>query len=203
MKNDRNSASVGKRSNLSMSLSMFYGLLLLASLSQSIAQADSNQGLYYGVQLLQLNYEEDDVPDLEPTALVFRLGTMLNETFGVEGRIGAGLSKDDTSFDHPNLGNVDFEVELEHFIGIYGVAQTRLGKSASIYGLLGLTSAQVEKSIDTRNISGSVSEDESGISFGVGVNFGTSDKYRFSVEYMSYLDEDEFSIDSLSLGVVF
>ena len=64
---------------------------------------------------------------------------------------------------------------------------------ASFYGVIGFSQGEIEGSA----FGITVSEDESGLSYGFGVNIKS-----FNIEYMSYLDEDDFDATAISLGYV-
>jgi len=184
-------------------LSMAFSLLLLSGLFHSTAIASSENGIYSGVQYANAAYDKNGVPDLEPTLAVFRIGSMFNEGFGFEGRIGIGLSDDATRFNDPDLGNADFKIDIENFLGLYLLGRSGIGDAASVYLLLGFTASVVTASIDTAATTGSVSEDESDLSYGFGLDFNISDSYSLNIEYMSYLDKDDFTVDTISIGIQF
>lgn len=178
-------------------------LLLPFSQYPATALAESGGDWYYGLQLADLTYEQEDVPDLDPPGLVFRIGYTDGGLLAYEGRVGAGLSSSDVEFDFPPLGDVEFEIEIDHLLGAYLMLQTDLTPVFSVYGIIGVTRVEVTSSIETTPVSGSVTDSETGLSFGIGTNFGSSDAYRFNVEYMSYVDESDFSLDAISIGVQF
>ena len=181
---------------------LLIAVLLLGGYSQGSLAVGPGPGVYIGVGAGQVTVELDDAPDLEPSVLVFRVGKMFDENVGIEGRLGGGTSSDDTDFDLIGF-DASLEVEVENFYGIYGVGRLPLGDSFAVYGLLGFTSMSIDVSLDSPIIEGSASEDESGLSFGVGGSWSPSDRFAFSLEYMSYLDEDDFAASSVSLGVQF
>lgn len=159
--------------------------------------ASAANDTYFGIQYAMI---EEDEFDLEPTAAVFRVGSMSDQGFGFEGRFGLGLSSDDRDVTFPILGEVDVELEVDTVLGIYAVAEGQAGP-ATIYGILGFT--KVDYTIKSDAVDVDESDDESGLSYGFGANFGSSDKIRFNIEYMQYLDEDDVDASAISLGVLF
>ena len=166
------------------------GVLLLVGSPVYAAGQGTN---YVGVQYAIVTYDEEGFDDVEPTALVGRLGHFLNDNVAIEGRIGFGLEDDEVEVDLGFLGTVDVEVEVEHLFGIYAAIHSSSSSDISVYGIIGFTQGELEASA----LGVDVSEDDSGLSYGLGFNI-----HKFNIEYMSYLDEDEFEVTAISLGFV-
>jgi hypothetical protein len=145
------------------------------------ANAGSN---YAGLQYSMVELDFDGVGDVDPTALVGKLGHFFNDNIAIEGRLGTGLQDDD-------IAGVD--VDIESIIGIYGVFHASDDFEKTVYGVLGYTDAEAEFS----GPGGSADGDESSFSFGFGANF----KW-FNIEYMSYIDEDDVDATAISIGYV-
>ncbi len=145
-------------------------------------------GLYGGLQYAQVTYDEDDFDELEPTALVGRIGSFVTDNVSIEGRIGTGLEEDDIDLFIPGFGRVEAEVEVESLYGFYLAVHSDPSRQASVYGILGVSRAELEVSA----LGVSVDDDDSGLSYGIGLNFG-----YFNVEYMSYLDDDDYDATAL------
>ena len=153
--------------------------------SYAAAEGDS----YFGLQYALVTYDEDGFPDAQPTALVLRYGQFVNNSISVEGRLGIGL-QDDTV----NFLNTDVDIEVDSVFGVYGLFHAGSSDNVALYGVLGFTKGKLTASIP----GDSISESDSGLSFGVGV-----DIQSFNIEYMLYLDEDFYSVSALSLGYNF
>ena len=143
---------------------------------------------YAGLQYALVTYEEDGFDDVEPTALVGRIGQFTSDNFAIEGRLGFGL-QDDTI----DVGPFDLDLEVNSLFGVYGVLQSSPSNGISVYGILGFSRVELEATA----LGVSVSDDDTGLSYGFGLNLK-----GFNVEYMSYLDEDDYQISALSLGFV-
>jgi hypothetical protein len=159
------------------------------------------------LQYANFSYEEDNFPDLEPTAVIFRYGVIgekvgYGEQVGIEVRIGLGLSKGDDSVSDPLFGDTDIDIEIDSLLGLYWVSQHNTG-SAAIYGLVGASIINATTTDTIGDAEFSYPEDVFPFSFGIGVNFGKVEGIQFNLEYMSYLDTDEFSYEAVSLGVMF
>ena len=162
------------------------------------AASAANQ-TYFGVQYAQV---DEDEFDLEPTAAVFRVGSMTNQGYGYELRIGTGLDGDDRTETIFPFGDVNVDLEIDNLIGFYLLAEGRAGP-ASVYGIIGYTKVDFTLELEAGGLTADDSDDESDLSYGFGVNFGDSNRVRFNIEYMQYLDKNDVDASAISLGVVF
>jgi opacity protein-like surface antigen len=174
-------------------------LSLFGILYGAAASAANGNQTYFGVQYAQI--EEDEL-DLEPTAAVFRLGSMSNQGYGYELRLGTGLESDDRTVNDPFFGDVTVDLEVDTLIGFYLLAEGNAG-AASIYGIVGYTQVDYTAEFEAGGLSDDESDDESDLSYGFGVNFGNSNRIRFNIEYMQYLDKNDVDANAISLGVLF
>jgi outer membrane immunogenic protein len=168
------------------------------------AFAGLTEGAYAGVQYASFDFSFEDVSeDFSPTGLIGRAGSNINQYFSIEGRLGIGLSDDAlTVSDGVNTASVSIEVDT--LIGIYGVGHVPLGKSSSIYALVGLTQVDATRSAAmTGSASASLSDDESDLSYGIGADIGILYNLWINVEYVQYLDKSDFDLSAIALGVKF
>jgi outer membrane immunogenic protein len=110
----------------------------------------------------------------------------VTEKVSIEGRLGFGLQDDEI-----DVGPFDVEIEVDKFYGVYGVFHTSGSEDTDVYGVLGFIKGELESTVFGETFDG----DDSGLSYGIGANFR-----GFNIEYMSYLDEDEFDVTAISLG---
>jgi outer membrane immunogenic protein len=186
--------------NRNISLSIVVAVML----STNSAFAGLLASSYGGIQFASFDASIDGIPeDFSPTGLIGRLGNNINENFSVEGRLGFGLS-DDTITATDGVDTASLSIELDTLIGVYGVGHIMLNESSSIYGLVGFTkvdgtvSASISGSLTG---SGSSSEDESGLSYGVGADIGVGKNLALNIEYIQYLNESELDLNAISLGI--
>lgn len=174
---------------------MYRLIMIIFSLGLFAQQAFAVEpgALYGGLQYAQVTYDEEDFEELEPTALIGRIGRFMTENVSIEGRLGAGLEDDDIDIVIPGFGTIEAEVEVNTLYGFYAAVHSDPSKDVSIYGIVGVSKGELEFSA----LGLSEDEDDSGLSYGIGLNFG-----KFNVEYMSYLDEDEYEVTALSIGFV-
>ena len=179
----------------------FVILLMTGNIFGTKAVAANNNETYFGFQYAQV--EEDDL-DLEPTVGIFRIGSMGDNGVGFEGRFGVGISDDDVSASDPFLGDISLELEVDTVLGLYLVGQTTASGAVSVYGIIGFTMVDFTVDVDGGILgSASDSDDESDLSYGFGANFDVSDKMSLNIEFMQYLDTDDFDVSAVSLGVLF
>lgn len=165
------------------------------TIATSSAVADNTDKTYFGVQYAIGTYSEDGFDDINPTALVGRFGKYFNDNFALEGRLGIGVQDDSI-----NIFGTDVSLEIDTMLGIYGIGHLNLNETSSVYGLVGLTRAEATVSIPGF---GSESNDDTGLSFGVGANIGVSNTVALNVEYTQYLNKSDFDFSALSFGAVF
>jgi outer membrane immunogenic protein len=148
--------------------------------------AEEKDTNYWGAQYALVTYDESGFDEAEPTALVLRLGRFVTENISIEGRLGFGLEDDEV-----DVGPFDVEIEVDKVYGIYGVFHTSGSDDTNVYGVLGFTKGELEATALGATFEG----DDSGLSYGIGANFR-----GFNIEYMSYLDEDDYDVTAISLG---
>lgn len=138
---------------------------------------------YGGIQYSIVTYERDGSGnEAEPTAAIGRFGQFLTNQVAIEARFGIGLQDDE-------LSN-NFDLEIDQLMGVYAVFHASGDIRSTFYGVLGFTQAEFSTS-GSSNIEG----DESGLSYGIGANINS-----FNIEFMSYLDDDDFDATALAFG---
>lgn len=65
------------------------------------------------------------------------------------------------------------------------------------YGIIGFTRYELE--LD--GPAGSAKDDDSDLSYGVGVNIALSEEMSGNLEYMRYADKDDVTVDGIGLGL--
>jgi opacity protein-like surface antigen len=177
--------------------------LMLASMLASV----SNHGItgtegesYIGAQYGIGDYDEDGVSKtFNPTALIGVFGYYFHPNFSVEGRVGIGL-QDDTQFvPEFGLSGVEATLDIEYLAGLYGTGHINLTESSSIYGVLGASNVKATASVPSIPAL-KATDDETGVSFGVGADIGISKNIALNIEYMRYLNKSDYDLDVIGLG---
>ena len=168
------------------------GCALAALSANAVADADKTGRGYLGAIYTAVKVKPDDGPNIDLGALGIRGGYYFNKYFSAEGRLGFGVS-DDTEG--------GFKVELDNIIGIYAVGHWPLSDQFQLYGLIGYSRIEITGSDPT----GSESDDDGGLSYGVGAEFDMTNNWSLGVEYTSYLQDGEVfggnKFDATGLGV--
>lgn len=156
------------------------GLLLAAGTALSLqAFAGAQEGAYIGGGLTEANIDFDGGGEAEPTALFARVGYQINDIFAVEGRIGTGFDDDEN-------------VEVEEMLGVYAKAGIPTSIGLYPYAMIGVTSGEISV--------GRFSDDDSDLSYGIGVDYWVTPQFSVGLEYMDYLEVDGADITGLTLG---
>ncbi|WP_298443015.1 porin family protein [uncultured Ferrimonas sp.] len=155
---------------------------LLIALAMLPALACADNGAYVGVQ-----YSNVDAEEVSLGALGLQAGYQFSEYLSAEGRMGVGIS-DDTY--------MGVDIELNNYFGAYLKAQYPTASGFSPYALLGYSKGELEASFQGE----SLSEDESDMSYGVGVEYDLGNRFLLGVEYLVLIDKDGYEINNLSFG---
>jgi len=174
----------------------------LAALSANVVAADKTGKAYVGVGYSMVTVSPDLLPDFDVTTLGVRGGYYFNKYFSVEGRLGMGVGDDTQNV--PGFGDVT--LEMDTMLGAYAVGHLPLSEQFQLYGLAGLTSASSK--FKSPGFADS-SEDETGLSFGVGAEFDMTKNWSVAFEYTSWfrgaeVDDSgglEYDSDGFSLAV--
>lgn len=169
--------------------------VLAASLLASPVLA---QDAYFGADFsfISAELEIDGISqtfDADPTALRFRAGVNFNENFALEGVIGLGLQDDELS----RLGG---DLELDSLYGVYAVGTIPLDRTFALFAKAGYVVLEYE-------INGLGSDDDSGLSAGIGARINVNRNAALVLEYTLLPDIDDaggsLESDMISLGAQF
>lgn len=169
-----------------------YFLLPALLLPAAFATATDNSS-YFGASYHLGKYEESGVPNASPTALKLEYGKYITPGIAVEAHATFGLAEDTVSFD-----GIDVDLEVKQAISLFLKGDINLTPNTNLYGLLGYTKGKLKASVQGF---GSVTESDSGPSFGVGLESGVTSGIIFSAEYISYLSEDSYDYSGINLGI--
>ena len=169
-------------------LSAFAASILLLPLA---AQASNTYG---GIQYAMGSYNQDNFGEVNPTALIARFGSYVNNNVSIEGRLGIGLQDDSVNFLGTNIS-----IELDALLGVYGAAHASINQNSDVYALIGFSRAEATVSA----LGYSASSDDTGLSFGVGANLGVGNNVSLNIEYVQYLNKSDFDFSALAFGAVF
>ena len=144
-------------------------------------------GLYTGLNYTFANLDIGS-SDADVGTLSAKAGVMATPYLGFEGRAGFGVDDD-------RVGLAD--VSLDNFYGGYATFNLANESPLTPYAILGFTRVEVE----AKGRFNTVTEDESDVSYGVGVNMQFASNLSGNLEYMRYYDDDDITVDGLGVGV--
>lgn len=174
------------------------GVVTAVLSSSNLVLAGNAGSRYGGIQYAIATYSEDGVSEEpKPTALIGLLGANITDRFAVEGRLGTGLQDDTVT-----VSGADVTTEIDSLIGVYGIGHINLSGGSSVYGLLGLSRAELTFSYPDNPALDSTSDDKTGLSFGLGADIPVSNYVALNIEFVQYLMSG-FDLSAFSFGVKF
>lgn len=157
---------------------------------------------YFGIQHSDATYEEQDLPEMEPSMALLRIGSFSSDNVAVEARLGTGIS--DGELVGTYMGNpVELTINVDSLLGVYLMPGLPVGDHVRLYGALGLTHVNLTAEVHSVSGSGSASDDDASFSWGAGAEIWLSSDTALTVEYMTYMDKPEFELSSTGVGLSF
>jgi opacity protein-like surface antigen len=177
-----------------MKLKQSINLLTFACLAalSTHTYAEQTRG-YYGIGYHMGSYENSSVPEADIGAIAFRAGGYLNQVIALEARLALGISDDTVRTSAINPIDIELDTALSAFIK----ADVPMTPFVNAYGLLGLTRGEIEASAGGFT----VSESETGLSYGLGIEGEISRRTSLSIEYVQLLNEDAFEYTAINVGI--
>ncbi|MCC6302950.1 MAG: porin family protein [Gammaproteobacteria bacterium] len=157
----------------------------------AFADTDVNN-VYVGAGYHLGTYDESGFPNMDLNAVKLEVGKYLTKNIALEGHLlfGAGSEKVDV------LGT-EVEVKLKNAISVFIKGDLPLSEAANVYGLLGVTKGKLEASV----LGITASEDDSGLSYGIGAEIGFGKGLFVSGEYLFYLSESDYDYTGFNIGL--
>ena len=151
-------------------------------------------GLNYSQYELDFNATSNTI---KPTGVTLRAGAELNDMFGLEARIGTGIEDDTRS---SGLGSVEFE--LDRIYGGYAKLSVPVFEMLRPYAIGGYSNVRSRTSVRAGGVLVSRDTDSvDGGSYGIGVVVSLAAAIGLNVEYMRYLDKDDYELSAISVGI--
>lgn len=179
---------------------LIHSILLFSIFFSLPSIADTERKADLVIQYATADYDDDLASGIDPTAIVFRFVPATDNLFGYEGRLGLGISEGSDTIDSA-FGRGELEVDVHTLLGLYLNTRSSIGDLVSVYGVIGFSWVRYDLIFNDTPLL--YAEDESGLSYGFGIDLGKQDSVRFNLEFMQYLDKDDFDVSAVSLGVVF
>lgn len=171
---------------------IIFALILSTSILVSTTSFAETGQSYFGVGYHLGSYDETGFPKANLNGLKIKGGKYISDTVAVEGHYTLGMGSDTVTY----LG-VDVDIELKYAISAFLKADLPLSETAKIYGLLGFTKAELEASA----LGTTITEDDSGLSYGFGVDVNITEDILIGGEYIIYLDESNYDYTAFNIGI--
>jgi opacity protein-like surface antigen len=146
---------------------------------------------YAGLSLGQLRYSERGLDTITPATATVFVGAPLSPYLAVEGRLGGGLGSSETN------GN---DLQVHSLFAGYLKGSLPLAPGFSLYGLGGIASVDLQRNF------GLVNTNDTGLSYGLGMDFDLATNARLSLEWTHLATGDNLGYPydvnqaSISLG---
>ncbi len=164
--------------------------ILLAALMLSFSVMASANDSYWGVDYNMVDIDVEGI-SFDTGAIQGVYGKYVHSEAGtkfplaIEGRLGLGITDDDVD---------GVTVETDYYFGIYARGEFAATHKLFPYALLGYSKIEAT----AKGFGGSLSDDDSDISFGIGTRYEHSEKFTFNLEYMFQMVDD---VSGLSIGL--
>jgi Outer membrane protein beta-barrel domain len=148
-------------------------------------------GLYFGASAGESIYNEDGIPQLNPTVAMFRVGQQFNPYLAIEGRIGGTVSG----------GRADgFHVDMEAIYAGYVKGILPITPWFSGYAIGGVGGAELHRNYPDFH------SNDAGLSYGVGTEFNLGGGASLNVEWARLINNGnnagyDYTADLLTFGV--
>lgn len=169
------------------------GFLISALLMSSGAFAATGDS-YFGGGYHIGNYDETGISTASPTALKLEYGHYITDQLAIEGNIAFGAAEDTVQV----LG-ADVDIEVDQAISLFVKGDLNINPNFNFYGLLGFTKGKLKATVQGYNQT--ITENDSGFSYGAGIEGISNGGLIFSAEYIMYLSEDSYDYSGLNLGI--
>ncbi|MDY0361176.1 MAG: porin family protein [Desulforegulaceae bacterium] len=156
---------------------------------------------YVGLNAGIANYEINNTPDMEIPILIGKAGYFIIDYIAIEGRFGFGVGDDSIKEENYYGDYASATVEIDRVYGAYLCGYVPIKDAASLYAIAGYSEGKVSGKFES-NLFNSYedSDTDSDFSYGAGIDFYI-DKFCVNVEYMNYMDKDDYEISVISAGI--
>lgn len=148
-------------------------LTLFALTAPAFAQSDFAGGFqsldpYVGASVGLLRYDESGLSSMSPSAIMLRAGIPLTSFLAIEGRLGTGLSSDQSNGASVSVGT---------FGGAYAKGALALGSDVDVYGVAGIASVNLRRNFRDGDTT------DTGLSAGLGADVNLARQLALNVEW--------------------
>ena len=130
---------------------------------------------YAGLSIGQLRYSEQGLDSITPATAMFIFGAPLTPNLSMEARLGGGLGSAQTNF---------YGLDVRSVFAGYLKGSVPLAPGFSLYGLGGVANVNLRRDF------GLVYANDTGFSYGVGMEFNLTTNSRLSLEWTHLVSGD-------------
>lgn len=151
---------------------------------------DFESSAYVGLSLGQLRYNEEGLDTITPATAMLIIGARLSPNLAIEGRLGGGLG---------SAAANGYGVEVRSVFAGYLKGSVPLAPGISVYGLGGLADVDLQRDF------GLVYAQDTGFSYGLGMDFDLASNSRLSIEWTRLAAGDNlgyaYDVDQASISM--
>ncbi len=125
-----------------------------------------------------------------PNAIKLEATKYLADNVAIEGHLLFGSGSD-------TISGTDADLKLKNAMSVFIKGDLPLSDSANLYGLLGFSQGKLEMSVP----GGTMSDDDSGLSYGFGVEVAIANDLYISGEYILYISESDYDYTGFNIGL--
>ncbi len=171
-------------------------LLIPLTIAVTALPAQATQGLYFDASLGFLSGGVDGGEDFSTQNAFIKVGKKLSPALSVEGLLGLGIGSDKWSSACDSQ-----EVSTDNFVGAQAVGSVPLSPEINFHGTIGLmlTTASIKMSGAAScyglGWSETYSDTETGLSYGVGIDYQLSKKSAVTANYQIFYNDSYSGVD--------
>ncbi len=124
--------------------------------------------VYAGLSFGQLRYSEEGLNTITPATATIVVGAGLSPNLAIEGRLGGGLSSAQAN---------NYGIEVHSLFAGYLKGSVPLAPGFSLYGLGGVANVDLQRDF------GRAYANDTGLSYGLGMDFDLASNARLSLEW--------------------
>ena len=157
----------------------------------TVTQANGFYHGYIGIDSSQLSLDDRIGSEIEPDNIRFRIGGHLERGVDLEAHFGL-------TFDADRALEADWSAD---FASLFLKGHLPIGRFLSLYGMIGGSAISVTERVDRRDFV----DELYGFSWGAGIEAVLTDRVDLSLDYVTYLHDDEIfdDISAWSFGFKF
>ena len=129
----------------------------------------------------------------------FTVGTQINPNLDVEGFYAGTIAPDDASI-VIDTNKVQYKLKVSSY-GVYLKPKTKLSNDIELFAKLGYAASKFELSASINQNSGSVSESESRMSYGIGIKKEFTKDTFGVIDYTNYYKKDGVSANGFTFAI--